>query len=57
MVIICTVCAVILFLCGLMKTMSGYGAGTGIGCMALAILWLLYLHAGVEFTPELINNV
>ena len=44
MVIICTVVAIILFLCGLMKAMSGYGPGTGFACMFLAIFMGLYLY-------------
>lgn len=44
MVIIGTAVAVILFLCGLMKAMSGYGPGTGFACMFLAVFIGLYLH-------------
>ena len=44
MVVICTIVAIILFLCGLAKTMSGYGPGTGIVAMFLAIFWGLYLY-------------
>lgn len=44
MVIIGTAVAVILFLCGLMKAMSGYGPGTGFACIFLAVFIGLYLH-------------
>jgi hypothetical protein len=44
MVVIGTVVAVILFLCGLMKTMSGYGPGTGFACMFLAVFICLYIY-------------
>jgi len=50
--IFCTACAIVLFLCGLMKAMSGYGPGTGLACIAVSALWILYLHFGVDlFTP------
>lgn len=52
MLVFCTACAIVLFLCGLMKTMSGYGPGTGLACIALSTMWILYLHLGVDlFTP------
>ena len=44
MIIICTIAAVILFLCGLMKAMSGYGPSTGFAAMFLAVFWGLYLY-------------
>ena len=45
MATLCTAAAVILFLCGLVKAMSGYGPGTGLACMALSVIWCLYLYA------------
>lgn len=39
-----TAAAIILFICGLMKAMSGYGPGTGFACMFLSIFWLLHLY-------------
>ena len=44
MIAVCTVCAIILFVCGLMKTMSGYGLGTGLAAMFLSVFWCLYLY-------------
>ena len=44
MIAICTVIAVIIFICGLMKTMSGYGPGTGLAAMFLSVFWCLYLY-------------
>lgn len=52
MILACTVAAVILFLCGLMKAVSGYGAMTGVGAMILSVLWAIYLH-----TPVLDNAI
>lgn len=47
MIIFCTICAIILFLCGLGKTMSGYGIGTGLAGMFLAACWVLYLYTSM----------
>lgn len=42
--VIATAAVIILFLCGLMKAMSGYGPGTGFACMFLAVFMGLYLY-------------